>query len=108
MKDTKLISNYCRLITEGESSISAKRIRSDDCRLQSVNGDISIGSYVESGMVEISSINGNIKISKKVGINEKGLIKTNQGKIDIGVIYSNMANLPPPTLANMSQSAQID
>lgn len=50
MKDTKLISNNCRLHTIGDqTNISAKRIRTDDCDIKTVKGYINIASYIETG-----------------------------------------------------------
>ena len=56
MKDTKLIGNYCILKSIGENSIiQAKRIRTDDCQIRAINGNINIGSYIEAGVLDIET-----------------------------------------------------
>ena len=72
MKDTKLLSNFCRLDTT--KNILARRIRSDDCHISSTNGDIVIGSYVEASKMHITTESGNINVGKKIGVNERGVI----------------------------------
>ncbi len=50
MKDTKLISTNCKLVTSGvESTVRVRRLRNDDCEIKTVNGNVSVGSYIETG-----------------------------------------------------------
>lgn len=53
-KDTKLISTECTLQTFGDdATLTARRLRNDICNLETIDGDINIGSYVESGKLRI-------------------------------------------------------
>lgn len=80
MKDTKLISKIVRLETLAESEgISARRLRNDECYVKAIDGDVVIGSYIETGDLNLETRNGNILINKKLGINKKGLLKSAKG-----------------------------
>ena len=49
LKDTKLISSTCKLETIGQtSSIWARRLRNDECQIKTIDGNIVIGSYIET------------------------------------------------------------
>lgn len=70
MKDTKLISKRLYLHTTGStSSISARRLRNEECKIKSIDGDIKIGSYIETGVLRLETNSGNVQIHKKLGIN---------------------------------------
>lgn len=67
--DSKLLANQITLKTTGlDKSISAKRVRCKHGLISSVDGNISIGSYVEGYQLEIKSEKGNIGIGKKLGV----------------------------------------
>ena len=56
MKDTKLISTKCSLITYGRGAgVSARRLRNDECTINTVGGNIHIGSYIETGKLDIKT-----------------------------------------------------
>lgn len=96
MKDTKLISNFCILKATGpNASIKTRRIRADECHLETLQGDITIGSYVEATKLKILTQDGSVTIHKKLGLGEKGLIETGRGMLNLSAIYSNIANMPP-------------
>jgi hypothetical protein len=61
MKDTKLISKNVSFITEGrDSSVSARRLRNDMCTIKTNHGSVSIGSYIETGELDLQTESGNI------------------------------------------------
>ena len=61
MKDTKLISNFCKLkATNKHSMVMARRIRSDDCRISTIDGNIVISSYIEASCADLQTRDGDI------------------------------------------------
>ena len=77
MKDTKLISKKVYLHTTGDHAhISARRLRNDECKIKTKDGDIRIGSYIETGVLHLDTQCGNIQIGKKLGINKYGSLRT--------------------------------
>jgi hypothetical protein len=95
MKDTKLISSAVSLITRGtHSTIQTKRLRNDLCTLKTIDGDVKIDSYIETGLLHLETQGGNIQITKKLGIGKFGKIETQRGRVQIGSVFSNMAKLP--------------
>lgn len=71
--DTKFLGSKARIVTSGvDSSIKARRLRTDDCQIQTIHGDILVGSYVESSNLLISTAKGNVSIQKKLGVSGKG------------------------------------
>ena len=74
MKDTKLISKRLSLVTEGEGSrVKTRRLRNDECTIRTKKGEISIGSYIETGVLRLETSGGDVTIGKKLGIGIKGL-----------------------------------
>ena len=94
MKDTKLISKKVTLKTRGEdSTITTRRLRNDECTMVTKKGDIKIGSYIETGVLDMRTEGGNVTVSKRLGIGKRGLIQ-GANDITIGSVFSNMAHLP--------------
>jgi hypothetical protein len=73
MKDTKLISKGLELISE-EGDVRLRRARNDRCLLVAERGSIDVGSYVESGQLEIRTGSGDISVTKRLGIVKSGKI----------------------------------
>lgn len=95
MKDTKLLSKRVHFATKGQNALfSARRLRNDECTINTVDGDVSIGSYIETGLLNLQTHKGNIQIGKKLGIGKTGLIETKGGSVTVGSVFSNMATLP--------------
>ena len=54
MKDTKLISKQCELITHGvDSPIMLRKLRNDTCVIKALDGPVHVGSYIETGMLQL-------------------------------------------------------
>lgn len=108
MKDTKLISKRVSLITEGDlSNISTRRLRNDECTIKTQKGQISIGSYIETGILDLSTCGGDVTIGKKLGIGIKGLAKADLLKdstFKVSSIFSKMASLPNPKYEQVTLS----
>ena len=51
-----------------------RRARNDTCLLVAERGSIAVGSYVESGQLEIRTGSGDISITKRLGIVKSGKI----------------------------------
>lgn len=82
MKDTKLVGKRINLQTTGQhSQITSRRLRNERCSLKTIDGDIKIGSYIETGDLMLETHSGNILINKKLGINKSGLLKSERGLI---------------------------
>ncbi|CDW72428.1 UNKNOWN [Stylonychia lemnae] len=95
MKDTKLIAKKVHLETTGSNTqIQTRRLRNDECKLKTNDGNILVGSYIETGVLNLETNSGNVLINKKLGINQRGTLKTQNGLIQIGSVFSNMAHLP--------------
>ena len=73
MKDTKLISKGLELISE-EGDVRLRRARNDRCLIVAERGSIDVGSYVESGQLEIRTGSGDISVTKRLGIVKSGKI----------------------------------
>ena len=59
--DSKFLGSQARFVTRGESSeVRARRVRSDSCEIQTLNGNVLIGSYIESRTLSIKTEKGNI------------------------------------------------
>lgn len=72
--DSKYLGSHTRFVTHGQNSIvSARRVRTDDCYIKTVNGPIDIGSYVESQTLLMETM-GDIHVAKRLGIAVKGEI----------------------------------
>jgi hypothetical protein len=87
MKDTKLISKNIQLISE-EGSITTRRLRNDICVIEATKGDVTVGSYVESGDLNIKVGSGEIKVAKRLGIVKNGRVETQGGKLKVSSIFS--------------------
>eukprot|EP00347_Sterkiella_histriomuscorum_P019042 403343188 len=108
MRDTKLLSRRIYLQTTGtNSSITTRRLRNEECKIKAIDGDVKIGSYIETGILRLETQNGNVLINKKLGINQNGLLKTHNGLIQIGSIFANMANLPDPSYLTQTLEQMI-
>jgi len=47
--DSKFLGSLARFVTTGETSgVSARRVRSDSCKIKTLDGNVLIGSYIES------------------------------------------------------------
>ena len=63
-------------MTSGENSeVKARRVRSEECSIETVNGPVNIGSYIEARKLSIKTQEGNINIGKRLGIVDYGLIE---------------------------------
>ncbi len=76
--------------------VQARRLRNDSCTIKTSKGDVAIGSYIETGVLDLETKEGNVTVGKKLGINKNGTIKTKSGNISLGSIFSLMAHLPTP------------
>lgn len=65
MKDTKLISKKVRLVT-GKGGFVARRLRNDECTIRADR--VEIGSYIETGNLDLNCKDGEVIIKKKLGI----------------------------------------
>ncbi|TNV78736.1 hypothetical protein FGO68_gene2311 [Halteria grandinella] len=109
MKDTKLLSKRVHLTTMGQNArVSARRLRNDECTISTVDGDVSIGSYIETGVLKVKTEKGNVQIGKKLGIGKNGVIETQQGCVQVGSIFSKMAQLPEQSYDTQTLSHQIE
>jgi hypothetical protein len=94
MKDTKLISKRVSLETTGEvTGIETRRLRNDECKLRTETGDIKIGSYIETGELDLKTKDGSVLINKRLGIGKTGVIEGAKN-FKVGSVFSMMANLP--------------
>ena len=108
-KDTKLIGKICHLETTGQlSSIKTRRLRNDECTIKTVDGEVRIGSYIETGVLELETQDGNIIVGKKLGIVKKGKVSSRGGEIKLSSVFSQMAHLPEPVYNTMSSESQIN
>ncbi|TNV79073.1 hypothetical protein FGO68_gene16007 [Halteria grandinella] len=109
MKDTKLLSKRVHLTTMGQNArVSARRLRNDECTISTVDGIVTIGSYIETGVLKVRTEKGNVQIGKKLGIGKNGVIETKQGSIVVGSIFSKMAQLPEQSYDTKTLSHQIE
>lgn len=84
--DSKTYGNVEILTGLDTGYVNLSKIKSESCKLQSVNGKIQIFSSLEAQNANISTNNGEIQI-KKLGITNKGYIFSNTGDINIASIY---------------------
>jgi len=80
MKDTKLISKSLSLRSES-GSIRARRLRNDKCVIEALRGDIDIGSYIESGDLMMRTGTGEIKVTKRLGVVQRGTVVSEGGRL---------------------------
>ena len=77
--DSKFLGTKARFVTSGEDGqVRARRVRADDCEISTVKGQISIGSYIDAYKLNINTQGGNVNITKRLGINGKGIITQSQ------------------------------
>ena len=55
---------------------------------------MSIGSYIETGVLDLQTKEGNVIVGKRLGINKQGTLKTGSGNISLGSVFSMMGDLP--------------
>ena len=55
---------------------------------------MSIGSYIETGVLDLQTQEGNVIVGKRLGINKQGTLKTGSGNISLGSVFSMMGDLP--------------
>lgn len=67
-KDSKLISKRVKMESLN-GKIFSKRLRNDNCEIKTFSGDILIGSYLESGILDVQSDQGSILVNKRLGLN---------------------------------------
>lgn len=84
------------------ASISARRLRNDECTIESIDGDVRVGSYLETGILMMRTRTGQINIGKRLGIGKHGLISSRAGNFKVGSVFANMANLPKPIYSMLS------
>ena len=86
--DSKIYGDIlCKIIKEN-SYFKANKIKSENCEIETINGEIKINKYLEAFKTEVISNNGNI-IIKKLGTSYSGKIISCLGNIKIDSIYSN-------------------
>mmetsp|Transcript_11449 Transcript_11449/g.19363 ORF Transcript_11449/g.19363 Transcript_11449/m.19363 type:complete len:259 (-) Transcript_11449:445-1221(-) len=100
--DSKFLGSQAKLITRGEdSTIKARRVRTDVCEIEVGRGGLEIGSYLESQDMKVTVRNaGNVSIGKKIGVANFGEIvqyadDSHPKLFRAGSVFSNMAQLPP-------------
>ena len=93
---TKYVGSIARFIGNGpQSTIDVRKVRSDTLEMKTIEGSISVGSYIETQYLDMESQGGAISITKRLGLNKKGTIKQHSTKpFFVSSIFSNMAELP--------------
>ena len=72
------------------------------CTIESIDGDVRVGSYIETGVLMMRTEKGHISIGKRLGIGKHGLISSVAGNFKVGSVFANMANLPKPSYSMLS------
>ncbi len=93
MKDTKLISKSVSLIST-RGGVSVRKLRNDKCLIAADEGDVKIGSYLESGELHLVT-SGHLSIGKRLGVVKSGYIQAGKS-FTAGSVFSRMADLPEP------------
>ena len=59
--DSKLLGNQARLVTTGkDSTVRVRRLRTDECFVKTVNGSVTVDSYIEAQRLHIQTQRGPI------------------------------------------------